>query len=182
MNFEQPAPRNDRTFFVFNAVISVLALSLLGWLLLVHRGVENSAVQLRFMPAVNAGFNATAATFLMAGWVAIKQRKVELHRYLMVSAFIASTLFLVGYLAYHAVHGDTKFQGTGAIRVAYLLLLASHVVLSTLIVPLALCAFYFAWRKDFQKHAKVTRVLHPIWLYVSVTGVIVFFMLRPYYG
>ena len=179
---QQPAPRSDRTFFVVNAVVSAAALSLLAWLLLIHGGLKNSSLDLRFMPAVNACFNATAATLLVAGRVAIKMKKVELHRLLMVSAFAASALFLVGYLAYHGVHGDTKFGGTGAIRTAYLVLLASHVLLSTVIVPLALSAFYFAWRRDFKRHTRVTRILHPIWLYVSVTGVIVFLLLRPSYG
>ena len=173
--------RNDRAFFIFNAVVSVAALALLGWLLLIHGGLKGSSLNLRFMPAVNACFNATAAVLLVAGRFAIARKRVELHRYLMVSAFAASALFLVGYLAYHAVHGDTKFGGTGAIRMVYLLILGSHVLLSTTIVPMALSAFYFAWRGDFRKHTRVTRVLHPIWLYVSVTGVAVFLMLRPYY-
>jgi len=182
MNLEQPAPRNDRAFFIFNAVVSIAALSFLSWLLLIHRGSQSSGLDLRFMPAVNACFNSTAAALLIAGWVAIKKKRVDLHRYLMVSAFVASSLFLVGYLAYHAVHGDTKFGGVGLVRTLYLLILASHVLLSTVIVPLALSAFYFAWRRDFRKHTRVTRVLHPIWLYVSVTGVVVFLMLRPYYA
>ena len=182
MNSGQPAPRNDRSFFIFNAVVSVAALSLLSWLLLIHGAVPSSSVDLRFMPAVNACFNATAASLLLAGWVAIKTKRVELHRYFMVSAFVASALFLVGYLAYHAVHGDTKFGGVGMLRTIYLTILVSHVLLSTVIVPLALTAFYYAWRRDFRKHTKVTRVLHPIWLYVSLTGVVVFMMLRPYYG
>ncbi len=177
-----PAPRSDRNFFVFNAVVSVSALALLAWLLLIHGGAQTASVDLRFMPAVNAGFNATAAVLLVAGRLAIARRAVDWHRRFMVLAFAASALFLVGYLAYHAVHGDTKFGGEGAVRTVYLLILASHVVLSTVIVPLALSAFYFAWRKDFAKHTKVTRLLHPIWLYVSVTGVVVFLMLRPYYG
>jgi putative membrane protein len=170
-----PRPRPDK-FFIFNAVV-VLALAL-GWLLLIHGACKNDG-EPRFMPMVNAVFNATAASLVAV--VAIKKKRVELHRYLMVSAFAASACFLVGYLAYHAVHGDTKFGGEGSVKVAYLVLLASHVLLSMGIVPMALAAFYFAWRKDFTKHTRVTRVLHPVWLYVSVTGVIVFLMLRPYY-
>lgn len=176
-----PSPRNDRAFFIFNGLVSVVALSLLAWLLLIHGGMKNSTLDLRFMPMVNACFNAVAATLLIAGWVAIKRKNVELHRYLMVSAFAASALFLVGYLAYHAVHGDTKFGGVGLMRTVYLVILVTHVLLSMVIVPLALSAFYFAWRRDFRAHVKVTRVLHPVWLYVSVTGVVVFLMLRPYY-
>ena len=181
MSSVTPSPSSDRSFFIFNAVVSVLALSLLSWLLLFHGGMQGANVNLRFLPALNACFNATAATLLVAGWVAIKKGRRELHRYLMVSAFAASACFLVGYLAYHAVHGDTKFGGEGAVRTVYLVLLASHVLLSIGIVPMSLTAFWFAWKRQFDRHTKVTRWLHPIWLYVSVTGVVVFLMLRPYY-
>jgi putative membrane protein len=94
----------------------------------------------------------------------------------MVSAFAASALFLVCYLAYHYVHGDTRYVGDW--RALYLVILASHVLLSIPVVPMALVAFYFAWRKEFVRHRKVTRWLAPIWVYVSVTGVVVYFMLR----
>jgi putative membrane protein len=176
-----PASSSDRLFFFVNGVVSAAALALLTWLLLVHRGLEGAGLDLRFMPAVNAGLNATAAALLVAGWVAIRRGKRELHRALMLAAFGASALFLVGYLAYHAVHGDTKFGGEGVLRVVYLAVLASHVLLSIGIVPMALTAFYFAWRQQFERHKRVTRWLHPIWLYVSVTGVLVYIMLRPYY-
>jgi putative membrane protein len=174
--------RNDKVFFLINAVVSVGALALLAWLLLIRGGTQNSGLNLRFMPAVNAGLNATAAALLTAGWVAIKRKRANVHRYLMTSAFGTSALFLVGYLAYHAVHGDTKFGGQGVIRVVYLVLLASHVLLSMAIVPMALTSLYFAWKREFQKHTRVTKILHPIWLYVSVTGVVVYVMLRPYYS
>ncbi len=171
----------DRRFFVFNAVVSAAALGVLAWLLLLRGGTSDAGVNLRFLPAVNAVLNGTAAALLVAGRVAIHRRRPDVHKYLMVSAFVMSALFLVGYLAYHAVHGDTKFGGLGPVKVVYLLVLASHVLLSMGVVPLALAAFYFAWKRRFTTHAKVTRVLHPVWLYVSVTGVVVFLMLRPYY-
>lgn len=171
----------DRRFFLFNAVVSVAALALLSWLLVFRGGSGTGGADLRFMPALNATLNATAAVLLAAGWVAIKKKRPDVHRYFMVAAFAASALFLVGYLAYHAVHGDTKFGGTGAVKAVYLAVLASHVLLSIGVVPLALTAFWFAWKKEFARHKKVTRWLHPIWLYVSVTGVVVFLMLRPYY-
>ncbi|MDY7227096.1 DUF420 domain-containing protein [Hyalangium rubrum] len=173
-----PASRvSDRTFYVFTGVVSVAALALLAYLLLIRRGGA-TGMDLRFMPAVNAGLNALAASLLVAGWVAIKRGARRVHQYLMVSAFAASALFLVGYLAYHYVHGDTKYAGEGAMRAVYLAVLASHVLLSMPVVPMALVAFYFAWRKDFGRHRKVTRWLAPIWVYVSVTGVLVFFLLR----
>ena len=99
---------------------------------------------------------------------------------MLVSAFCASSLFLVGYVAYHYMHGDTKFLGQGAVRLAYFGILISHVLLSIAIVPMALAALYFAYQQRFQLHAKIARVLFPIWLYVSVTGVVIFFMLRGY--
>jgi putative membrane protein len=177
------SPRQqDRAFFAVNAAISALALALLAYLLVFRGGAtQGTTSALGFLPPLNACLNGTAAALLVAGRVAIARRRPDLHRSLMVAAFVASTLFLVGYLAYHAVHADTRFGGQGALRVAYLALLTSHVLLSLPVVPLALAAFYFAWRKDFRRHTRVTRVLHPVWLYVSVTGVVVYLLLRPYY-
>ena len=118
--------RGDRAYFLAIAVASAAALALLSWLILLRKGDASLDVDLRFMPAVNAGLNATAATLLTLGWLAIRQQRTALHRRLMVSAFAASALFLVGYLAYHYVHGDTKY--VGPYRGAYLALLASHVL------------------------------------------------------
>lgn len=168
----------DRRFFAFNGVISVLALSFLAWLLLAPRDVGSSG-ELAFMPAVNACFNALSACLLTVGWFAIKQGKIELHKRLMVSAFASSALFLVGYIVYHYVHGDTKYQGEGSLRVVYFTILITHILLSIGIVPMALAALYFALKERFVTHAKIARLLLPIWLYVSVTGVVIFFMLKP---
>lgn len=169
---------SDRGFYVFTAVVSVAALAFLSWILLIRRGGPVGDVDLRFLPGVNASLNATAAALLIAGWVAIRRGARRAHQYFMVSAFAASALFLVCYLAYHYVHGDTRYAGTGPLRVVYLLILATHVLLSMPVVPMALVAFYFAWRKSWERHRKVTRWLAPIWVYVSVTGVVVYFMLR----
>ncbi len=175
---QAPASRvTDRTFYVFTGVVSAAALALLGWLLLIRRGGA-VGVDLRFMPAVNASLNALSASLLVAGWVAIKRGARKVHQYLMVSTFVSSSLFLVGYLAYHYVHGDTKYAGEGLMRGLYLTVLASHVGLSVPVVPMALMALYFGWRKDFRRHRRVTKWLAPIWLYVSVTGVLVYFLLR----
>ncbi|MBK6691836.1 MAG: DUF420 domain-containing protein [Myxococcales bacterium] len=168
---------SDRAFFAFNAVVSAAALALLAYLLLIRRGAAGQT-DLSFMPAVNATMNGVAATCLTLGWFAIRAKKPRVHKFLMVSAFAASTIFLVGYLAYHAVHGDTRYQGTGAIRTVYLAILASHVLLSMAVVPLVLTTFFFAAKGAFARHKKVAKVTLPIWLYVSVTGVVVFFMLR----
>jgi putative membrane protein len=168
----------DRSFFAVNALVSAVALSVVFWLLIVRRGAPGQVgLDVSFLPPINATLNATAAVLLSAGWLAIRRGARRAHAALMISAFAASALFLVCYLVYHYVHGDSRFGGHGALRAAYLLILASHVVLSATVIPLALTAFWFAFRGAFGRHKKVTRVLLPIWLYVSVTGVVVYWML-----
>lgn len=169
------ARTTDRTFFVFNGVVSAAAVAFLAWLLLVHRGAATGA-DVSFLPAVNAALNATAACLLTTGWIAIRRGARVVHQYAMVSAFAASSLFLVSYLVYHWLHGDTRYLGPA--RPLYLLMLASHVLLSMAIVPMCLSSFWFAWQRRFSTHRKVGKVLLPIWLYVSVTGVGIFFLLR----
>ena len=173
-----PQNVSDRSFFVFNAIVSAGALAFIAWILLGRDAGPAGGLDLRFLPAVNASLNAIAACFLVAGWWAIRQRNIRLHRYLMVSAFAASALFLVCYLSYHFVHGDTRYQGEGFLRVVYLAILISHIVLSIVVVPGALTSFYFAWKKQWERHRRLNRITLPIWLYVSVTGVVIYFMLR----
>ena len=185
MATETPSPRfattaradSDRRFYVFNALLSLAALSFLSYILLIRKGGGGTS-ELRFLPAVNASLNATAAAFLCGGYVAIRRGAQRLHKYCMVSAFAASSLFLLCYVAYHYAHGDTTYPANGPLRTLYRLILGTHVLLSIFVVPMSLTALYFAARRTWAKHKKVTRVLLPIWLYVSVTGVLIFFMLR----
>jgi putative membrane protein len=169
-------PRASRAFFALNAVLSASALAFIGFILL--RGKSAGGPDLSFMPAINACFNALSATCLLAGFVAIRKKQIAVHRSLMIAAFASSALFLIGYLSYHFVHGDTKYTGTGALRSIYFALLISHVLLSISVVPLALTSFYFAFTRAFERHRRLNRVFLPIWLYVSVTGVVIFLMLR----
>jgi putative membrane protein len=171
-----------RTFWSVNAGISLAVLALLAWIFLVHRAERGGAEQLRMLPTVNAFLNATSACLLVVGRVAIRRRARRLHAASMISAFVASALFFTSYVAYHYVHGDTRFAGTSPLRTVYFVVLASHVLLSIPIVPLALAALYFAATNAFRTHTKITRVLWPIWLYVSVTGVLIYVMLRDSYG
>jgi putative membrane protein len=168
----------ERPFWVVNALVSIVALSVLAYLLLVRKVAPGSGNDLAFMPAVNATSNAVSATLLVLAVRAIRKRQVKRHRTLVLGAFAASAFFLVGYLAYHYVHGDTRYPGTGAPRIAYLVFLASHVLLSIPVVPLCLAAFYYALKGRFATHKKITRILYPVWLYVSVTGVLVFVWLH----
>lgn len=172
--------RGDKAFLALNGVVSAAALAFLAWLLLVHPSASGSGTLLgsdvRFLPAVNATMNAISAACLVAGYVAIRNRAVALHRTLMLSAFASSAVFLVGYVVYHYAHGDTHY--VGPFRAVYLALLASHVILSIFVVPLVLTAFWFAFTDKIAKHRALAKITLPIWLYVSVTGVLVFFILR----
>ncbi|HUU32665.1 MAG TPA: DUF420 domain-containing protein [Vicinamibacterales bacterium] len=169
--------RADRTFFVWNAVVSAAAVAFIAFILRRDAGPAGT-IDLSFVPAVNATCNALASLCLVSGYVAIRRQAVNLHRLCMVTAFALSAVFLVGYLSYHYVHGDTKYPGDGPGRVFYLTVLASHVILSIAVVPGCLTAFYFAFTKQFERHRRLNRVFLPIWLYVSVTGVLIYFLLR----
>ena len=133
------------------------------------------------LPAVNAALNATSALLLILGYVFIRQRALTAHTMAMMAACGTSTLFLISYLTYHYHHGSTHFQGHGFIRVVYFAILISHTILAIVIVPLAITTVIRGFRSQFPKHVKIARLTLPIWLYVSVTGVIVYWMLYHAY-
>jgi putative membrane protein len=169
--------RADRTFFAWNALVSTAAVAFIVYVL--RRDPSPSGgLDLSFMPAVNATCNALATCCLLAGFVAVRRKAVHVHRLCMVTAFACSAVFLVGYLAYHYAHGDTRFTGTGPIRTVYLAVLATHIPLSVTVLPGALASFYFAATGQFVRHRRLNRLFLPVWLYVSVTGVTIYFMLR----
>jgi len=169
--------RADRTFYLINAALSTAATAFIAFILL-REASPSGTTDLSFLPAVNAALNGLSATCLLGGWLAIRRRAVHVHRVLMVTAFAFSAVFLVGYLLYHSVQGDTPYTGTGWMRVVYFTVLISHIVLSTTVVPLALTSFYFAFTRSFVRHRRLNRVFLPVWLYVSVTGVVIFLLLR----
>jgi putative membrane protein len=129
------------------------------------------------LPPVNATLNATSAVLLVLGWRAIRGGRRERHRALMIAALSTSALFLAGYLTRVALTGTHRFPGTGALRTGYLLLLGSHTLLAAAIVPLIGFTVFHAWKGNFEAHRRVARYTLPAWLYVSVTGVVVYFML-----
>jgi putative membrane protein len=132
--------------------------------------------------AFNATLNGSSAILLACGYVAIRSGKRELHKYLMVSAFALSTVFLCSYVAYHLRVGHVAFQGRGWVRPAYLVLLTSHTVLAVVIVPMILITLRRAWLEKFDKHKLIARWTLPLWFYVSVTGVIVYLMVYQIYA
>lgn len=133
-------------------------------------------------PALNAALNGTAAVLLLSGYTFIRRRQVNAHRVCMVAAFLTSTTFLISYLIYHARVGSVPFQGQGWIRPVYFFILFTHIVLAAAIVPLALVTLSRALREQFDRHKRIARWTLPIWLYVSVTGVVIYFLLYHVYA
>jgi putative membrane protein len=129
------------------------------------------------LPALNAALNAVAATLLVTGHAFVHRGEIARHRVCMLSAFLVSVAFLASYVAYHAQAGSVRFTEPGWPRVVYFTVLATHVPLAALIVPLALVTLWRALRGQFERHARIARWTYPVWLYVSVTGVMVYLML-----
>jgi uncharacterized membrane protein YozB (DUF420 family) len=129
------------------------------------------------LPALNALLNTTAAVLLVTGYGLVRAGRREAHKRVMLAAFLVSVLFLASYLIYHAQVGSVRFRGTGAVRMVYFAVLLTHTVLAALVPPLAGVTLYRAWKGRFDRHRTIARVTLPVWLYVSVTGVVVYLML-----
>ena len=136
---------------------------------------------IRFLPHLNALLNTASAVLLVTGYFFIRRHQVNAHRTCQVSAVVTSTLFLISYLTYHYYHGATRFAGQGLARPVYFTILISHTILAIVIVPMVLVTLYRAARGDFQRHRSIARWTLPIWIYVSVTGVLVYLMLYQIY-
>lgn len=172
------APRSTTTPAIAAILLISAAASLfLFWLIYVHPA-SGTSTEYAFLPAMNAVFNGLAATALLIGYTFIRAKRIKQHRASMITAFVFSTLFLVGYIAHHALHGDVRYPLHAAFRTPYLWLLTSHIILATLTLPLVLVTFFFSLTGRIPQHRKVARWTFPLWLYVSVTGVATYVMLR----
>lgn len=134
-----------------------------------------------FLPHLNAILNSTSALLLLTGFKFIRLGRIQAHRNCQVTAVLTSTLFLISYLTYHYYHGATRFAGQGIVRPLYFTILITHTILAVVIVPLIIITLYRAMRGDFIRHRHIARWTLPLWLYVSVTGVIVYLMLYHIY-
>ena len=139
-------------------------------------------VDVNDLPALNAFLNSIATALLVAGYNRIRRREIAQHRACMIAAFAVSVLFLTSYVIYHYEVGSVRFPGEGLVRTLYLLMLFTHVVLAALVPFLAVATLFFALRGNFERHRRVARWTFPIWLYVSVTGVLVYVILYQIYG
>ena len=133
------------------------------------------------LPALNALLNGTCTILLIASFMAIRKKNIDLHRKLNLSTFFLSSLFLVSYIAYHWMAVETRFPEDNPLRPWYLTLLISHIVLAALVLPMVLMSFYYGLKIETQKHRKLVRFAFPIWLYVTASGVLVYLMISPFY-
>ncbi len=167
----------DRVALSGIGLISLLIVAAVGVLLIGRQPQPGAGQSVSALPAANAVLNGTSAVLLTAGYCFIRRRKVMAHLTCMLTAFGISCLFLVSYVMYHYNAGSKHFEGHGWIRGVYYPLLISHLSLAAVIVPLALTTIYRAWRGQFARHMRIARWTLPAWLYVSVTGVVVYWML-----
>ena len=144
------------------------------------------SVSLPFNPhafaLLNAVINSTVSILLIAAFIFVKQKNYEAHKKTMLGAIVLSSLFLVSYIAHHLFAGETKFGGEGTLRIFYLFILITHIVLAAIILPLILFTAYRSLTGEFARHKKWARYTFPLWLYVSITGVLVYLLISPYYS
>jgi putative membrane protein len=157
--------------------ISIMATLFLLWLIYIHPAADAAAVHYTFLPNLNAVLNGLSAIALLAGFYFVRAHRIAAHRTSMITAFIFSSIFLVSYIANHALHGDTLYPVHDNIYQVYLVILISHIILAIVALPVVLITFFLSLSGRIPLHRRVARFTFPLWLYVSVTGVIVRVML-----
>ena len=162
-------------------VLSIAVPLVVGILIFKPAKGGEQAEWVSYLPALNAVINTATSVLLMLGFYFIRKKLIQYHRASMMSAFFLGALFLVSYVIYHSMADSTSFGGEGTIRYVYYFLLLSHILLAIVVLPFVLFAFYFAWTDQIEKHKRIVKFTFPIWLYVSVTGVLVYLMISPYY-
>ena len=172
--------KNDRTAKLLIGVVSFVVFSAVVILSRVKVPV-NPGFNIHLFAAFNAIINSTVSVLLPAGLIAVKQRRYLLHKRIMVLAIILSAIFLVSYICHHLFAGDTKFGGAGSIRYFYFFILITHIFFAAIILPFILFTAYRALTGEWPQHTRIARITWPVWLYVSVTGVLVYLMISPYY-
>lgn len=172
--------KNDTTVQWIIGILSVVVFVVVAALPKIHIGVQ-LPFDAHIFATVNACINSAVSVLLVLGYVLVRQQKYEAHKNVMFVAIALSAGFLVTYIAHHLFAGETKFGGEGPIRTIYLVLLTSHIILAAIILPVILFTAYRSLTGEFGKHKKIARYTFPLWLYVSVTGVIVYLLISPYY-
>jgi len=164
----------DQKAYGLIALLSVIVLIFLFWLIYFNPGQDTQATWVSFLPTVNASLNSLTTFLLISGFIFIKRGMKKAYIIFMLMATTTSAMFLVSYIIYHHYQGDTPFLTQGWIRPLYFSILISHIILSMALVPMVFMTLYHAARSQFQKHKKIARLTFPIWIYVSITGVLIY--------
>ncbi|MDX2129692.1 MAG: DUF420 domain-containing protein [Chloroherpetonaceae bacterium] len=172
---------SEKKLGIFVYSITIVVASLVTYLLIYPKSLAVGNLDVSGLPRFHAFINGTCFILLIIGLIAIMSRNFSLHKIMMLSTFVLSAIFLVSYVLYHSQAAPTKFGGIGSIKYVYYFILVTHILLATIILPLALFTIARSWRGEFEKHKKVARWTLPIWLYVTLTGVLVYLMISPYY-
>jgi putative membrane protein len=173
---------NDRALSVLIYGLSLVVVALVVILMIFPRLLVFEGLDVSALPRVHAILNGSCAVLLVVGFLQIRKGRVGAHRAFMAGAFVLSCVFLISYVVYHSQAHVTTFGGEGLIRPVYFATLISHIVLAPVVLPLALFTLTRAFRGEFDRHRRVARWTLPLWLYTSVTGVLVYLMMAPYYG
>ncbi len=181
VNNDKLTSGRDKKFLTLIAVLSV-AIPIVVAVLFFMPKANNGAVDVSFLPAFHAILNSLTAIALVVGYVNIKRQNTKNHRAAMLVAFGLSAIFLVSYVTYHFLGERTIYGGEGALKFIYYFILLTHIVLAVVIVPLVLLSVYFGISNQLTRHRRISRWTFPIWLYVAVTGVLVYLMISPYYN
>ncbi len=172
--------KNDR-----KARILILTFSIIVFGVVVLLGRFKLNIQAGFdvhiFARINAVINSIVAVLLLMGFLAVKMKEYMMHKWIMITSIILSSLFLISYICHHILAPETKFGGTGTIRYVYYFILGTHILLAGIILPLILFTAYRALIGEYAKHKKLVRITWPVWFYVAVTGVVVYWMISPYY-
>lgn len=175
------AERNAKIFIISASIAIPVVVAVLNMMPKIQAGSGELRTWLNELPRLNALLNGTTALILISAYVAIRKKKIVLHKRLMTGALVLSILFLCSYVSYHATTDSTAFPVGAPNRDLYIVILLSHIFLSAIIVPLVLISYSRALAQKFDRHKKIARITMPIWLYVAITGVVVYLMISPYY-
>ena len=174
-------PMKEKQLNIFIAIVSVAVPLLVFSLFYLKPPEVKIGFDLSIIPAFNAAINFTVTLLLIVGYIFMKKKMIPFHKYTMITAFSLSSLFLISYVIYHTLAVETHFGGEGWIRPVYFTLLITHIILAAAIVPMILFTLTRGLQSRFDKHRRIAKWTWPLWLYVSVTGVLVYLMLSPYY-
>ena len=181
MNITNHLREHEKLWTGIIIAVSIIVVALVGFLIYQSQSIEEFSNQIYLLPQLNAIINTIVSILLVAGFILIKQRKIQAHKFAMLGALCLSILFLISYVIYHHSTPHTEFGGEGFLKYLYFFILITHILLAIVIVPMALFTVMRAFQNKLDKHQKIGKITLPVWFYVSITGVIIYLMISPYY-